>query len=64
MKIKFSFRLLVTLVSVIAAILLGLVRIADPQFVEVMRLKYFDQLQKKYPRQNYCLIIFSYILFS
>ena len=38
MKIKFSFRLLVTLVSVIAAILLGLVRIADPQFVEVMRL--------------------------
>ena len=52
MKIKFSFRLLVTLVSVIAAILLGLVRIADPQFVEVMRLKYYDQLQKKYPRQT------------
>ena len=52
MKIKFSFRLLVTLISVISAILLGLVRIADPQCVEVMRLKYFDKIKKKYPRQT------------
>ena len=49
MKIKLSFRLVVTLASILAAIFLGLVRVADPQFVEVMRLKYFDQLQKKYP---------------
>ena len=48
MKIKFSFRLLVTLIS-IAAAYSRTVRIADPTFVEVMRLKYFDQLQKKYP---------------
>ena len=47
MKIKLSFRLIVTLFSIIAAIILGAVRIADPQIVEVMRLKYFDQLQKK-----------------
>ena len=61
MKIKFSFRLLVTLISIAAAIILGLVRIADPTFVEVMRLKYFDQLQKKYPRstdgQTYSVIV-------
>ena len=61
MKIKLSFRLVVTLASILAAIFLGLVRVADPQFVEVMRLKYFDQLQKKYPRstdgQTYSVIV-------
>ena len=46
MKLKLSFRLVVTLLSIIAAIILGGVRILDPQIVEVMRLKYFDQLQK------------------
>ena len=61
MKLKLSFRLVVTLISVLAAIFLGAVRISDPQFVEVMRLKYFDQLQKKYPRstegQTYSVIV-------
>ena len=61
MKLKLSFRLIVTLLSIIAAIILGGVRIIDPQIVEVMRLKYFDQLQKKYPRstdgQTYSVIV-------
>ena len=61
MKIKLSFRLVVTLISILSAIFLGAVRISDPQFVEVMRLKYFDQLQKKYPRstegQTYSVIV-------
>ena len=61
MKLKLSFRLIVTLLSIIAAIILGGVRILDPQIVEVMRLKYFDQLQKKYPRstdgQTYSVIV-------
>ena len=61
MKFKLSFRSVVTLFSIIAAIILGSVRIVDPQIVEVMRLKYFDQLQKKYPRstdgQTYSVIV-------
>ena len=61
MKLKLSFRLIVTLLSIISAIILGGVRIIDPQIVEVMRLKYFDQLQKKYPRstdgQTYSVIV-------
>ncbi len=61
MKIKLSFRLVVTLISILSAIFLGAVRISNPQFVEVMRLKYFDQLQKKYPRstegQTYSVIV-------
>ncbi len=61
MKIKFSFRFVVTLVSILGAILLGLTRIYDPELVEVMRLKYFDQLQKNYPRatdgQTYSVIV-------
>ena len=51
-KLKISFRLIVTIVSIIVAILLGLTRISDPEFVQVLRLKYFDQLQIKYPRSN------------
>ena len=43
------------------ALFFGLVRIADPEIVEVMRLKYFDVLQKKYPRstdgQTYSVIV-------
>ena len=39
----------------------GLIRIADPEIVEVLRLKYFDVLQKKYPRstdgQTYSVIV-------
>ena len=61
MKIKLSFRLIVTLASFVMAILFGLVRVADPEIVEVLRLKYFDVLQKKYPRitegQTYSVIV-------
>ena len=61
MKFKISFRFIVTILSIIVAILLGLTRIADPELVEVMRLKYFDVLQKKYPRntdgQTYSVIV-------
>ena len=61
MKIKISFRTIVTILSFMGAIFLGLTRIADPEFVEVMRLKYFDLLQKKYPRettgQTYSVIV-------
>jgi len=61
MKFKLSFRLIVTLASIIMAILFGLVRIADPEVVQVLRLKYFDVLQKKYPRvtdgQTYSVIV-------
>ena len=51
-KLKLSFRLIVTIASLVMAILFGLIRIADPEIVEVPRLKYFDVLQKKYPRSN------------
>ena len=61
MKLKISFRLIVTLASIGAAVLLGSLRISDPKPVEIMRLKYFDQLQKKYPRstdgQTYSVIV-------
>ncbi len=60
-KLKLSFRLIVTIASIIMAILFGLIRIADPEVVEVLRLKYFDVLQKKYPRstdgQTYSVIV-------
>ena len=61
MKLKLNFRLVVTIFSIVAAILLGLTRISDPEFVQVLRLKYFDQLQIKYPRategQTYSVIV-------
>ena len=61
MKLKLNFRLIVTILSIVAATLLGLVRISDPEFVQVLRLKYFDQLQIKYPRttegQTYSVIV-------
>ena len=44
MSIKISFRVIVTILSLIIAVLLGLTRISDPEFVQVMRLKYFDVL--------------------
>ena len=60
-KLKISFRFIVTIASIIVAILLGLTRISDPEFVQVLRLKYFDQLQIKYPRvtegQTYSVIV-------
>ena len=34
-KLKLSFRLIVTLASIIMALVFGLIRIADPEFVEV-----------------------------
>ena len=61
MKFKLSFRLIVTLASIVFALFLGLTRIADPEIVQVLRLKYFDVLQKKYPRntegQTYTVIV-------
>ena len=60
-KLKISFRFVVTIISIIMAILLGLTRLSDPEFVQVLRLKYFDQLQIKYPRitdgQTYSVIV-------
>ena len=60
-KLKLSFRLIVTIASLVMAILFGLIRIADPEIVEVLRLKYFDVLQKKFPRstdgQTYSVIV-------
>ena len=60
-KLKLSFRLIVTIASLVMAILFGLIRIADPEIVEVLRLKYFDILQKKFPRstdgQTYSVIV-------
>ena len=52
MKLKISFRLIVTLASIGAAVLLGSLRISDPKPVEIMRLKYFDQLQKNIQDQQ------------
>ena len=52
MSIKISFRVIVTILSLIIAVLLGLTRISDPEFVQVMRLKYFDVLQQNNPRQT------------
>ncbi len=61
MKFKLSFRLIVTIASIIIAITFGLIRIADPEIIQVLRLKYFDVLQKKYPRstdgQTYSVIV-------
>ena len=60
-KLKLSFRLIVTIASLVMAILFGVIRIADPEIVEVLRLKYFDVLQKKFPRstdgQTYSVIV-------
>ena len=52
MRIKISFRAIVTLLSLVIAVLLGLTRISDPEIIEIMRLKYFDILQKKNPSRN------------
>ena len=52
MRIKISFRAIVTLLSLVIALLLGLTRISDPEIIEIMRLKYFDILQKKNPRET------------
>ena len=46
MKIKIKFRVLVTIVAVLFSFFAGIIRIADPEITEVLRLKYFDQLQK------------------
>ena len=61
MKIKLKFRNLVTLLALLVAIFLGLVRVSDPEIVEVLRLKYFDALQRQTPRtidgQTYSVIV-------
>ena len=45
MKLKINFRIIVTILSIEAAILIRVVRISDQEIVQVLRLKYFDQLQ-------------------
>ena len=52
MKIKLKFRTIVTLLAIVFAFIFGLIRIADPEIVEILRLKYFDALQKKSPRET------------
>ena len=42
---KINFRILVTLTAFLISITAGLIRISDPEIVEVLRLKYFDKLQ-------------------
>ena len=42
---KINFRVLVTLTAFLISITAGLIRISDPEIVEVLRLKYFDKLQ-------------------
>ena len=49
---KLRFRTLVTFFSILMAFAFGLLRISDPQVVEVLRLKYFDSLQKFHPRET------------
>ncbi len=61
MFLNFKFRKIITILSVLFAFLFGLIRLADPEFVEVTRLKYFDILQKNNPRvtpgQTYTVIV-------
>ena len=61
MKIKLKFRTIVTLFALFFSLFLGLLRVADPEIVEVLRLKYFDALQRQNPRntdgQTYSVII-------
>ena len=52
MKLKLKFRTIVTIAALSFSILFGLVRISDPEIVEVLRLKYFDTLQKFTPRET------------
>ena len=49
---KFKFRSVVTLLAVISAFFFGGVRVADPEIVEIVRLKYFDSLQRFQPRET------------
>ena len=49
---KLKFRTIVTLFALSLSILLGVVRIADPEIIEVFRLKYFDSLQRFEPRET------------
>ena len=47
MKFKLSFRLVVTVASIVMAILFGLMRIADPEIVQVFRCRIFCCLMIK-----------------
>ncbi len=49
---KLKFRTIVTTFAILMALGLGLLRISDPEIVEVLRLKYFDTLQKLSPRET------------
>ena len=52
MFMKLKFRSLVTLLAFISTFLFGGIRISDPEFIEVFRLKYFDILQRYEPRET------------
>ncbi len=41
-----NFRFIVTLIAFLFSIFAGLLRISDPEIVEIVRLKYFDKLQQ------------------
>lgn len=49
---KLKFRTIVTLLAILSAFIFGGVRIADPEVIEVLRLKYFDSLQRFQPRET------------
>ena len=61
MKIKLKFRTIVTLLALFFSLLLGIIRVSDPEIIEVTRLKYFDLLQRQNPRitdgQTYSVIV-------
>ena len=52
MKIKLNFRIVVTLVAFFVSFLSGIIRLSDPEILEVLRLKYFDQLQNYSMRET------------
>ena len=52
MKIKLNFRVIVTLVAFFVSFLAGIIRLSDPEILEVLRLKYFDQLQNYSMRET------------
>ena len=52
MKIKLNFRIVVTFFAFFVSFLSGIIRLSDPEILEVLRLKYFDQLQNYSMRET------------
>ncbi len=61
MILRLKFRIIVTILAILFSFLFGLLRVIDPEIIEITRLKYFDILQKKNPRitdgQTYSVIV-------